>query len=342
MDFKTITVKNGGLELEVCNFGAAIKRLLVPDAYGRMGDIVLGHDKPEEYVGAAGYLGVVAGRVCNRIGGAKAKIDGKLYRFDCNESARKNTLHGGAKSLSEMFWDMCECSGDYWKGVRLHLLSPDMQNGFPGNLDISITYKLTEDCSLEIDYVANTDKPTLCALTNHSYFNLSAGKSPDILDHEIRIFADYFTPVSSNMVTTGEVLSVKNTALDLRKFTRIGDGIASGDPHIAVVGGGYDHNFVLQNGDSNMVRAALVYERKSGRIMEVFTTESGVQFYSGTFLSIPTGKKGAVYGKYAGLALETQNWPDAANKSHFPPADLYPDETYGSTTIYKFATYSHS
>lgn len=336
VDIRTVAVKNGNLEMEVSNLGATITKLLTPDARGKMGDVVLGYDSPLAYRKNPTYFGAAIGRVCNRIGGAKAPIDGKMYRFDCNEPERRNTLHGGANSFECAVWDMCECSGEKWKGVKLHLLSPDMQNGFPGNLDVGITYKLTDDSELVIDYVATTDRPTLCALTNHTYFDLSCGRAANILDHRIKIFADYFTPVDSKMVATGEVLSVRNTALDLRKFRKIGDGVKSGDPHIAVVGGGYDHNFVLQN-DSELVQAAAVFDELSGRALEVFTTECGMQFYSGTFIPALKGKRGRQYGAFSGFALETQHWPNAANYPHFPSVDLYPDETYTSTTVYRFS-----
>ncbi len=336
MDFKTLRVKNGNLEMEVCNYGATLTRLFVPDANGEMGDVVLGFETPQEYTTGRGFFGASVGRVCNRIGKAKAVIDGKEYSFDANEQARGNCLHGGKNSFDKMMWDMCECSGDGWKGVRFHLLSPDMQNGFPGNLDISLTYKLTDDDELEISYQATTDKPTICALTNHSYFDLSCGKAENILSQKIKIFADFFTPVDANMVTTGEVLSVKDTALDLREFKTIGDGIASGDPHIAIVGGGYDHNFVLRNSDGGLVKAASAFDEISGRKMDVFTTESGIQFYSGTFLPEQKGKDGRVYNKFGGFALETQAWPDSCNKPHFPSVELFPDELYLSSTVYKF------
>ena len=336
MDFKTLTVKNGGLEMEVCNYGAMLKRLYAPDANGEMGDVVLGFETPEEYINARGYFGATVGRVCNRIEGAKVEIDGKLYELDLNEQKHGNCLHGGKASFDKMIWDMCECSGDGWKGVRFHLLSPDMQNGFPGYLDITVTYKLTDDSELEISYQATTDKPTVCALTNHTYFDLSCGKAKNIFDHKIKIFADFFTPVASNMIPTGEVLSVENTALDLREFKKMGEGISSGDANIAIVGGGYDHNYVLRNSDGSLVQAASVYDELSGRTMDVFTTESGIQFYSGTFLPDQNGKGGRVYSKFGGFALETQSWPDSCNKPHFPSVDLYPEELYLSTTIYKF------
>lgn len=339
MQYKSIWIKNGRLEMEVGNVGAAIMRLLVPDANGKLGDVVLGYEKPEDYLESKYYFGAAVGRVCNRIGGAKIPIDGRTYKLDCNETARKNTLHGGANSFEKMIWDLTECGGANWKGVQAHALIPDMYNGFPGNLDVSITYKLTDAGELEINYCATTDRPTVCALTNHSYFDLSCGEADNILDHRIKIFADYFTPVSSNMVTTGEVLSVRNTALDLRRLRRIGDGISMGGYHIETVGGGYDHNFVLQGADGDFIQAAAVYDELTGRAMEVFTTEPGVQFYSGTFIDAHKGKYSRSYGPFSGFALETQHWPDAQNKRHFPSIDLYPDETYSSTTVYRFGTF---
>ncbi len=332
--YEVVSVKNGGLEMDVCNFGGAIMRLMVPDSKGRMGDVVLGYDKPERYSKGKYYFGAIVGRFANRIGGAKAVIDGKKYCFDSNDG--KNSLHGGNKGFDKVFWDISKCSGEGWKGVFLHYHSPDMEGGYPGNLDVGVYYKLTDNAELSIEYSAVADKPTVCNLTNHTYFNLSAGKQKDILDHHIKINAAYYTPVDANLIPTGEVLSVAGTALDMRKFGKIRSGVESGSKLIADAFGGFDHNFVLPNSGGGIVCAASVYEPISGRCMEVLTSEPGMQFYTGNFIKSEKGKW--KYDKHAGFCLETQVWPDAPNKPHFPSAELLPGQVYASATVYRFSS----
>lgn len=328
------TIENGGLKLEVCNLGGTIMKLLTPDAKGTLADVVLGYSTPSDYIKNDGYFGALIGRYCNRIGGAKCVIDGKKYKLDANDGA--NTLHGGKNSFESALWDMRLCEGDGWKGANLHYICPDMLNGFPGNLEVSVFYKLTDNAELVLEYFATTDKPTVCALTNHTYFDLSAGASGDILDHYIKINSDFFTPPNNKLIPTGEILEVKGTPLDLRKFKKIRDGVEAESKLIVEVNGGFDHNFVLKNSDGGMVQAAVVHDPVSGRSMEVLTNEPGVQFYTGNFITKRRGKDGRIYNRHSGFCLETQHWPDSPNQPHFPSTVLYPGETYYSSTIYRF------
>lgn len=332
--YYSITVKNGGLEMEVCNVGGAIMRLLAPDCNAKMGDVVLGYRKPEAYLKGRCYFGALIGRYANRIGRARAVVGGRRLALEANDGP--NSLHGGFRGFDKALWDMRECSGDGWRGVCLKYHSADMEGGYPGNLDACVYYRLTDNAELDIEYRAASDKPTLCALTNHSYFNLSAGASPDILDHHVKINADYYTPVDSSLIPTGEILSVRGTALDLRKFKTVRAGVEGDSKLIADAFGGYDHNFVLPKAGPEMVSAACVFEPISGRCMEVLTSEPGVQFYTGNFVNNERGK--SVYNKYAGFCLETQRWPDSPNKPHFPSAELLPGQTYSSRTIYRFSS----
>jgi len=246
-------------------------------------------------------------------------------------------LHGGKDSFDRAIWDIRPCQGQGWKGVNLHYISADMQNGFPGNLDVSVFYKLTDNAELIIEYNASTDRPTICALTNHSYFDLSCGESENILDHHIKINSEFFTPSNDKLVPTGEILSVKGTALDFRKFKKIRDSVEAESPLIVAAHGGIDHNYVLPNSNGQLVQAAVVYEPITGRGMEVLTTEPGMQFYTGNFIEKMKGKYGRTYDCHGGFCLETQRWPDSPNQPHFPRVSLYPDEVYTSMTVYRFS-----
>lgn len=332
--YQTVIVKNGGLEMEVANIGGAIMRLLTPDSKGKMGDIVLGYSKPEQYTKGKCYFGALIGRVGNRIANAQFTLDSKKYKLEANDG--KNSLHGGFNGFDKVVWDISACSGEGWKGVFLHYHSPDGECGYPGNLDVGVYYKLTDNAELSIEYSATTDKPTVCNLTNHSYFNLSAGESETILDHHIKINADFFTPVNKALVPNGEIFSVKGTPLDLRKFKKIRAGVEAESQLIVDAFGGYDHNFVLPNSDNSIIRAATVYDPVSGRSMEVFTSEVGMQFYTGNFIDNEKGKSG-VYNKHAGFCLETQHYPDSPNNAHFPTIELLPGDVYTSATIYRFS-----
>jgi len=331
--YRIFNVKNGNISMDVANLGGIIMRLFAPDAKGDAADIVLGHDSPAEYLKSNCYLGAIAGRVANRIKGGAFSLDGKKYALAKNNGA--NHLHGGLVGFDKVLWDVKECSGLGWKGLALHYLSSDGEEGYPGNLDVSVYYKLTDSDELVIEYAAHTDKTTLCALTQHSYFNLSGGKAADILGHELQINADFFTPTDATLAPTGEVLSVKGTPLDFRKQKGIGGDALSKHALTQIVGGGFDHNYILRGGEG-IARAATLSDPISGRVLDVFTTAPGMQFYSGNFLNGIKGKNKAVYNKHAGLCLETQTWPDAIHNPHFPSAILRPETAYYSATVYKF------
>ena len=335
-EYKIIEVKCAEMKMRVANLGGIIMSLHAPDASGRSADVVLGHDTLSEYLKSNCFFGALIGRVGNRISGGKFSIGNKKYKVAVNEKANNNHLHGGVKGFDKVIWDIDTCSGDGWKGVVLHRISKDGEEGYPGNLDITVFYRLTEDNSLAIEYSAFTDKPTLCNLTNHSYFNLSGGKSKDILSHEIQINADFYTNNNAKYIPTGEILNVSKTPLDLRKPTAIGKGIEMGGRLITEANGGYDHNFVLRNSSCDLVNAANVFDPKTGRTMSVYTTEPAMQFYSANFVNNVKGKNGATYNKYAGLCLETQHCPDAVHNPHFAGIELYPEDTYTSATVYSF------
>lgn len=335
--YKTVEVRNGDMKMRVASLGGIIMSLHAPDASGRSADVVLGHDTPEEYLKSGCFFGALVGRVGNRISGGSFKLGGRKYSVAKNKAAYGNHLHGGLSGFDKAVWDICECSGPGWKGVHLHYLSRDGEEGYPGNLDVSVFYKLSDDNSLAIEYCAHTDRPTLCNLTQHSYFNLSGGRSPDILGHEVKIDADFYTKNDANFIPTGEVLSVKGTPLDLRRAKPVRAGVESGHPLIASANGGYDHNWVLRNSAGDLAPAAFVSDPATGRRMGVFTTEPGLQFYTANFVKNIRGKNGAVYDKYAGLCLESQHWPDAPHHPHFPGIELMPEDTYSTMTVYSFA-----
>ncbi len=321
--------------MEVSNLGGIITRLFAPDKRGRPADVVLGHEKPENYLKNNCYLGAIAGRVANRIGSASFTLDGKKVSLPKNDGG-KNCLHGGVRGFDKAVWDVAECSGDGWKGLCLHYLSRDGEEGFPGNLEMSVYYKLTNDDELVIEYLATTDKPTACAPTQHTYFNLSGGKEDTVLGHTLQVSAKYFTPVNSQLIPTGEILKTRGTPLDLSKPVKLADCVGKKHPLIDVANGGLDHNFVLQGAEGNLVKAATLSHEESGRSMDVYTTCPGIQVYSGNFLSKIRGKGSKIYNKHAGICLETQFWPDSPNHAHFPSVFLRPAEQFYSTTVYKF------
>ncbi len=332
MKYQSFEVENGGLKIRVWNLGGIIANLFVKNAKGRYIDVVLGHDKAEEYLKSGCYFGAIAGRVANRIGSASFSIDGKRYSLAKNDG--KNSLHGGIKGFDKKTWNVDECSGDGWKGLRLSTLSSDMEEGFPGNLDITVYYKLTDKKELVIEYIAFSDKPTLCAPTQHSYFNLSG--TGDVYSHTLKINADYYTPSDSELIPTGEVLSVKDTPLDFRKDKKLGEVLKNGGEILESAGGGLDHNFVLKSGKNGLVEAATFADKGSGIEMKVFTTAPGLQVYSANFIGGKRGKGGKTYKKHGAVCLETQFWPDAPNKPHFPSIQLNPNEQFYSATVYKF------
>lgn len=331
VDLYVLTNANG-LVAKIMTYGALVTELHVPDRDGKLADVVLGFDNLDAYLAGHPYFGCIVGRVANRIGGARFTLDGKEYALAKNNGP--NTLHGGLKGFDKVVWKATPLRRSDGPAVRFEYLSPDGEEGFPGNLHVRVTYTLTRDNALRIDYRAVTDKATPINLTNHSYFNLAGEGSGDILSHRLTLFADHYTPADETLVPTGEIGPVAGTALDFTRPKRIGRDIRGFGPEY----GGFDHNFVLDSGRGKLALAARVEERGSGRVMEVYTTKPGIQLYTGNWLDgTLTGKSGVAYGQYHGLCLETQNFPDAINKIGFPSAVLRPGQVYRETTVHRFS-----
>jgi aldose 1-epimerase len=333
VDIYTLTNANG-CEVKITNYGGIVVSLKVPDKEGNMGDIVLGYDNLDGYIKNNPYFGALIGRYGNRIGNAKFTIEGKTYTLAANDG--ENSLHGGNVGFDKVVWDAKEIHEFGAVGLELSYLSKDGEEGYPGNLKVTVKYLWTNKNELKIEYEATTDKTTVVNLTHHSYFNL-AGKGT-ILDHQLMINADKFTPVDKGLIPTGELRNVEGTPMDFTKPTAIGARINQ-DTEQLKFGLGYDHNWVLNDYDGSMQMVASVYEPTTGRVMEVCTTEPGLQFYSGNFLDgTITGKDGIVYQHRTGFCLETQHFPDSPNKPDFPSTTLKPGEKYSTETIYKFKT----
>jgi aldose 1-epimerase len=339
VDLFTLTNENG-VTMNVTTYGGIITSLQVPDREGTLEDVVLGFDSlqgytSDQYKEANPYFGALIGRYGNRIGEAEFALNGQTYALEANNGP--NHLHGGKEGFDMVHWNAESFEEGDEVGVVLTHTSPDGHGGYPGRLDVEVTYTLTDGDELAIDYRATTTKATPVNLTQHSYFNLDGHADGSILDHKLMIDADTFTPVDSTLIPTGDFRSVAGTPFDFRQPTSIGARIDRDNRQLGIAGG-YDHNFVLARQDRDSVRlAARVYEPDSGREMEVWTTEPGLQFYSGNFLDGSlTGKGGASYPQHAGFALETQHFPNSPNESDFPSTILQPDETYTSRTVYRF------
>jgi len=326
-----------GVEMKVTNYGGIVISLKVPDKAGAMGDIVLGFNDVESYIKGSPYFGCIVGRYGNRIGAAKFTLEGKEYTLAANNGP--NSLHGGVKGFDKQIWDVKEIKGKTSVGLEFTYVSKDGEEGFPGTLKTKVTYTLTNKNEFKIDYKATTDKPTICNLTHHSYFNLSGEGSGDILGTEIMLKASKFTPVDSTLITTGEITDVKGTPFDFLKSTAIGARVNEDNEQLKF-GKGYDHNWVIdRKGSKGLVLAAKAYDPKNGRAMDVLTTEPGIQMYVGNFLDgTLVGKSGANYLHRSGFCLETQHYPDSPNKPKWPSVELKPGKTYTTTTIYKFYT----
>lgn len=335
------TVSNGeGMEMRVTNFGGIIVFLAVPGREASE-DVVLGFDSLEGYTDTAyeqanPYFGAIIGRYGNRIDDAQFSLNGQTYTLDANNGP--NHLHGGEPGFDELIWTAEPFETADSAGVVLRRVSPDGEEGYPGRLEAEVTYALTRGNALSISYRATSTKPTPVNLTQHSYFNLEGEGDGTILDHELTIQADSFTPVDSTLIPTGEYRSVDGTPFDFREPTPIGARIDAENRQLEIAGG-YDHNFVVSREEGDTLRqVARLYAPESGREMEILTTEPGLQFYSGNFLDGSlTGKSGAAYPKHAGLALETQHFPDSPNQPNFPSTILRPGETYTSRTVYRFS-----
>ncbi len=325
-----------GSEVKIIEYGATIVSLKVPDRNGKIGDVVLGYDMLEDYINGNCYFGAVVGRYANRIGKGKFSLDGREYQLAINDG--ENHLHGGINGFNKVMWKGVQIESHGGEAIKFTYISQDTEEGYPGELMIEVIYSLTNNNELKIDYSAITDKPTIANLTHHSYFNLTGSFQNTILEHEIMIDADSFTPVDKNLITTGELTIVENTPMDFRTPTKIGKRISDNYEQL-FFGKGYDHNWVLNNYDSNVNKIANIFDPVSGRVMELLTDQPGLQFYSGNFLDgTSVGKNGEKYNYRTGLCLETQFYPDSPNKLGFPSARLNPGETYKQTTIYKFST----
>ena len=322
-----------GLEARICTYGGAVVSLKTPDRTGKMADIVLGFDTLDGYLNTAEpYFGALIGRYGNRIGHAKFTLDGKQYNLPVNNGA--NTLHGGDKGFDKQVWTPRELPDG---GLELTYISKDGEEGFPGTLKAVVSYHLTAANELRIDYTATTDKDTVVNLTNHSYWNLKGAGNGNILDHVLTIHASRFTPVDAGLIPTGALKPVAGTPFDFTKPTVVGSRIEQKDDQLKL-GGGYDHNYVLDRTGAGLSLAARVEEASTGRVLEVETTEPAVQFYTGNFLDgTLKGKGGKVYPIRSALCLETQHYPDSPNKPSFPTTLLKPGQTYKTTTVYRFS-----
>ena len=315
-------------------------RLMVPDRDGNMADVVLGYNTLAEYLRETPYFGSIIGRVGNRIAKGKFDLDGKTYDLVTNNVPADMPchLHGGTVGFDKVVWEAEPFMKENTPGLKLHYLSKDGEEGYPGNLDVTVWYRLTEDNSLKIDYLATTDAATPVNLTNHSYFNLRGEGNGDILSHLVTLNATHYTPVNPGLIPTGEIAPVEGTPFDFTTPHPIGNRIDADNEQIRF-GGGYDHNWVLDNQDGDLALAATAFEPVSGRVMEVWTTEPGVQFYCGNFLDGSLiGKSGRPYQRRTGFCLETQHYPDSVNQPNFPATILRPGEKYQSTTLFRFKT----
>jgi aldose 1-epimerase len=334
VDLYKLTNTNG-MEVWITNYGATVVSLTVPDRDGKPADVTLGYDSLEEYINGRYYFGSIIGRYANRIAESRFTLNNVEYILAKNEG--KNHLHGGIQGFDKVVWKTEEVGNDAGMGLKLLYLSKDGEEGYPGNLLVTVIYTLTDKNELRIDYSATTDKPTVVNLTNHAYFNLAGAGSGDILKHELLLNADRFTPVDEHLIPTDELRSVKGTPMDFTQPTLIGARIQQDDQQL-LLGKGYDHNWVLNKDEGILSRAAQVSEPNSGRTMEVYTTEPGIQFYSGNFLDNQiVGKADKKYNHRGGFCLETQHFPDTPNKFDFPSTILKPDSKYQQTTVYKFS-----
>jgi len=324
------------IAVKILNFGAKVMSITVPDKEENFGDVVLGYDTADEYIKGNPYFGAIVGRYANRIANGTFSLDRKEYSLCKNNG--NNSLHGGPGGFNNVIWDVAAFKNDTGNHfVKLKYFSKDGEEGFPGNLTVFVTYTLSENNELIIDYEASCDKKTIVNLTHHSFFNLKDGGKSNVLDHVLKINADKYTPINKELIPTGEMVSVKQTPLDFTTPVAIGKRI-NDDFEQLHFGNGYDHNLVLNQGNDFLNFAAEVYEPVTGRKMEVYTTEPGMQFYSGNFLDKPDiGKNHVEYKTRSAFCLETQHFPDSPNHPNFPSVVLHPEEKYHQKTMYKFS-----
>jgi len=336
VDLYTLTNQKG-MEVAITNFGGIVVSLKVPDRTGKFDDVVLGYDSLDGYLTNKAFFGALIGRYGNRIAHGKFTLNGQTYTLPKNDG--DNTLHGGPEAFNKKLWTAKDVSSSKGQALELTYMSPDGEEGFPGNLNAKVVYTLNDQNELTIAYSATTDKDTVVNLTNHSYFNLAGQGTGDILRHELMIKGDHITAVDETLIPTGELRPVKGTPFDFTHATAIGARIDQDDPQLKL-GKGYDHNWVLNDhGSRSPVLVAEAYEPKSGRVLQVLSTEPGVQFYSGNFLDGTIhGKGNKLYNHRYGFCLETQHFPDSPNHPKFPSTTLKPGQTYSTTTVFKFST----
>jgi aldose 1-epimerase len=332
------TLTNGrGMRVRVITYGGILQSIEVPDRHGRAGNVALGFDNLTDYVERNPYFGCITGRYANRIAGGKFTLDGTEHQLAVNDGP--NHLHGGEAGFDKRVWQASEVTQRDAVGVRLTYTSPDGEENYPGTLTTTVTYLLTRNNEIKIDYLATTDAPTIVNLTNHTYFNLAGEGSGDIYDHRLRLNASRYTPVDDTLIPTGELATVDGTPMDFRRPTAIGDRIRNGFEQL-VIGRGYDHNYVLDRRDATSLElAAVVAEPRSGRTLTITTTEPGIQFYSGNFLDgTLVGTSDRMYRQGDAFALETQHFPDSPNQPSFPSTILRPGDGFTSRTVYRFST----
>ncbi|HJT87521.1 MAG TPA: aldose epimerase family protein [Bryobacteraceae bacterium] len=335
VDLYTLGNRNG-MEVSIATYGATIVSVTAPDRRGVFADVVLGCEDVAGYEHQTAFLGALIGRYGNRIGHARFRLGGVEYRLPANDGP--NTLHGGPNGFDKRIWHAAGQSTQEGASIQLTYLSKDGEEGFPGNLSAKVVYTLTNRNELKIEYTATTDKDTVVNLTNHSYFNLAGQGSGDVLQHQVELNAKWFTPVDAELIPTGELRTVAGTPFDFTHLTAIGARIDQNDEQLQF-GKGYDHNWVLEKTNGSLSKAAEVYEPQSGRVLEVWTTEPGVQFYTANHLDGTIhGKGGKVYRYRGAFCLETQHFPDSPNQPRFPSTELKPGQTYHSTTVYRFST----
>lgn len=328
-----ILTNRKGASVSIITFGGIITSIQVPDRSGKLGEVTLGFDELPPYLQKNGYLGALIGRYGNRIARGQFTLDGKTYQLALTDG--NHHLHGGVVGFGVQVWAATPEEGDGVDKLHLHLDSPDGQENYPGNLKVDVTYSFNDACEFSIQYKAVTDKPTILNLTNHAYFNLAGADGRTVLDHELTLYADYITETDEGLIPTGKLLPVEGTVFDFRKPRIIGEGLEAGKDDINIkYGMGYDHNFVLGE-PFVMKKCAVLKDPTSGRVMEVYTDQPAVQFYSANHQGIP-GRNGTYYGKQCALCLETQHYPDSPNHEDFPSTVLRPGEVFESTTIYAF------
>jgi aldose 1-epimerase len=334
VDIFTLANRNG-MEAKITNYGGIVTELTAPDRNNKYADVVLGFNDLDSYLKGHPYFGALIGRYGNRIAKGRFSLHGVEYKLAVNNG--ENHLHGGIKGFDKVVWTAKSMKTKLGPALSLTYLSKDMEEGYPGNLTVKVVYTLTNNNELRIDYTASTDKDTVANLTHHSYFNLAGEGNGDILNHQLMLRANRFTPTDAGSIPTGELRNVQGTPFSFLKSTVIGERINQDDEQLKF-GSGYDHNWVVNGPAGTLRQAASVYESGSGRVMEVWTTEPGIQFYTGNFLDgTLTGKSGKIYQKRTGFCLETQHYPDSPNEPKFPTTTLRKGVPYHSTTIYRFS-----